>query len=562
MKTDLTTASHLTELQARLLIAELVRLGLKHLCIAPGSRSSALVIAAYQHPQLTLHVHFDERGLGFFALGLSKAFAAPVAVLTTSGSAVANLVPAAVEAWQETIPLLWLTADRPPELHHCAANQTIEQPPLLASLVCHQHDLPVAELGYPLSHLLSSLDNAWYQLARGPVHINIAMREPLYPTQAQPDWQALLAPITRWLTSDQPWQQQSPPTPLAAPETTQWQQFCTGKGIIVAGELTPAEATAVAALQRQLGWPLLVDIQSQLAGVANTIPGDRALRADAIKQQLAAADRVLWFGDKLLSKPWLQWLTQHPWTQSWQVCRHHGRRDANVPITHAFTAPVDQWLATLPNPAPAPWADALQTHLPALPAALSDVQQPLCELAVMAQLGQWLPHASTLFIGNSLPVRLLDSVGDWPQPPTVYTNRGASGIDGIIATASGLCCGQNQPVTLVIGDQSLLHDLNSLALAPTMDLPLVILLINNGGGNIFDIMPLADAQLKERYFRAQHRLIFNNISAQFAWHYNQPSTLIELRTVYQQALCRAQPTLIEVKTTPGEAVSAWQQLWA
>lgn len=563
MNIETTGVSHCTELHARVLIEELARLGLTHLCIAPGSRSSPLLLAAKDHPTLTLHVHFDERGLGFFALGLAQALRQPVAVLTTSGTAVANLVPAAVEADQQDIPLLWLTADRPAELYQCAANQTINQPPLLVSLVRHQCCLSADET-LPLPQLLTAIDDTWDQLALGPVHINMALREPLYPSQENWPCSTLLAPISHWLNTSDRWQLPlaEPPPPIL-PTATQWQTFCNDKGVIVAGALTPQEATAVSQLQQQLNWPLLVDVQSQLQGRPEALAADRLLRDKQHRITLSEAKNLLWFGDRIVSKHLLSFVSEHFWNDSWQVCRIHGRRDAGTAIHTRFSSAPDHWLRSLPVHNATPWAGTLYQRQQAEEQRLAEqLSHDFSECAALFHLGTWLPPQSLLFVGNSLPIRILDSIGRLPNDVEVFTNRGASGIDGLIATATGIAKGRQQPMTLLIGDQSFLYDLNSLALTMAQRTPLVILLFNNGGGNIFDMLPVPDDQTRDRYFRASHGLIFNNIAQQFACHYHCPNTMIELQNIYRQALQHSGTTLIEMVTTPGSAVQQWQQLWS
>ena len=175
------TSADMNLLWGQLILEELARLGVKHVCMAPGSRSTPLTLAAASQTQLTRHIHFDERGLGFMALGLAKASNAPVAIITTSGTAVANLYPAIVEAWLTHVPLIILSGDRPPELIDCGANQAIIQPAIFAQYA-KQVNLPTPDLGYPANALLSTIDHAVANQHQ-PVHINCMYREPLYPTE-------------------------------------------------------------------------------------------------------------------------------------------------------------------------------------------------------------------------------------------------------------------------------------------------------------------------------------------------------------------------------------------
>ncbi|WP_068997900.1 2-succinyl-5-enolpyruvyl-6-hydroxy-3-cyclohexene-1-carboxylic-acid synthase [Terasakiispira papahanaumokuakeensis] len=569
--------AHITQWHAEVVIEEWIRLGLRHLCIAPGSRSSPLVLAAQSvlaeqaAPALQLHVHFDERGLGFYALGLAKAYKAPVAVLTTSGSAVANLVPAAVEAWQTREPVLWVSADRPTELHHCGANQTLAQAPLLGPWVVAQHLQQAAEPSTHWPQVLQQLDDLWTALSEGPAHLNIAFREPLYPTQGAIEGSGFTPPpnMNEWLHDDQPYHAlttQARPDPShpdhATPTAAEWQVFCQGQGVIIAGALQPHEARQLQRFQAMLGWPLLTEIQSQCHGHPDTWPADRSLRDANIRSALNSADRILWLGDHLTSKPLMQWLASRTETdkqvECWQVCSRPGRRDAGFPVKRAFTADVAEWLNTRPHP-----VEAKAWNLPPLPeltipASTTANSTSIREVAFFHLLGHWLPDQALLFLGNSLPIRLMDSLGHARSVAEVFTNRGVSGIDGILATACGVAAARQQPLTLVLGDQSLLHDLNSMALAGSLTQPFVVIVINNGGGNIFDIMPIDSAEVKSRYFMAAHENDFAHAAAQFGWQYQAPQDLASGQAAYQTALTQPGPTLLEVKTTRGQAVSDWR----
>ena len=281
---------------ARLIIEELWRLGLRDLCFAPGSRSAPLTLAASQHGRLRCHSHFDERGLGFLALGLAKRSARPVALVTTSGTAVANLYPAVIEARQSGVPLIVLSADRPPELIDCGANQAIPQVGIFAGYPVFSQNLPTPTSHISPRFLLGTLDQLWLTLTQnpGPAHLNCPFAEPLYPHQGEPlptDW---LDELAHWPDGDEPLTRIQPVV-SAVPLQVDWPQWASRRGVVVAGQIdSPEEALAVAELADHLGWPLLADAQSQLLQHPGAIAhADLALHDTTFGQELARAELLL-----------------------------------------------------------------------------------------------------------------------------------------------------------------------------------------------------------------------------------------------------------------------------
>lgn len=550
---------------ARLMIEELYRLGLRHLCLAPGSRSAPLVQAAAAHNGLTKHLHFDERGLGFFALGLAKGLDAPVAILTTSGTAVANLYPAVIEARLTQVPLLILSADRPLELLECGANQAITQSRIFADYPVFQQALPAPDLAISPRFLLGSLDHAWQQLSvnPGPVHINCPYPEPLYAGQGTPlpagwphelaQWRVDGAPLTRYVAAES----QVLPDP-------EWPPFAHQRGIVVAGQITtPDEARAVELLARQLGWPLLADVQSQLRGSPHALRHyDLALHNPAFTAELARAQVLLQVGGRLLSKRLSHFIATHAWQARWLLAPHGERLAPDYALTRRLVAPVAQWCRLhSPTQAQPPWH-----KLPELAAPIAELLTEALQAWSEPAICHWLCDAvpGQLLLGNSLPARLMDMLGTQRPavlPSRLFSNRGASGIDGLIATAAGLAsAAPTQPTTLLLGDTSALHDLNSLALLRRLTTPFVLLLINNDGGGIFSLLPgAAQSGLLDEYFRLPHGLDFAHAAAQFGLSYAAPRSLDELTQHYQQAL-QGGVTLLECQVPAGEAAELLAKL--
>ncbi|WP_281705703.1 2-succinyl-5-enolpyruvyl-6-hydroxy-3-cyclohexene-1-carboxylic-acid synthase, partial [Aeromonas taiwanensis] len=305
-----------------LLLEELYRLGVRDIALASGSRSAPLTMAAAAHPGFRRHLHFDERGLGFMALGLAKGSSRPVAVIMTSGTAVANLWPAVAEAQLTGVPLIILSADRPPELIDNGANQAIDQQGIFGRYPVHQQNLPSPTPSIPAAFVLSSVDQALARQAHtpGPVHFNCMYPEPLYPGDDYLDFSAYLAPLGDWLHSGEPWSpwQQSE---QHCPRQPDWDSLTGRRGVIVAGRIQdPAQGKAVAALAERLGWPLLADLQSQIRfDTCNLVHTDLALQNSCFVTELARAEVLLQFGARLISKRLGQFIKQHPWQDYWLV---------------------------------------------------------------------------------------------------------------------------------------------------------------------------------------------------------------------------------------------------
>ncbi|MFM4939016.1 2-succinyl-5-enolpyruvyl-6-hydroxy-3-cyclohexene-1-carboxylic-acid synthase [Aeromonas enteropelogenes] len=543
-----------------LLLEELYRLGVRDIALAPGSRSAPLTMAAAAHSGFRRHLHFDERGLGFMALGLAKGSNRPVAVIMTSGTAVANLWPAVAEAQLTGVPLIILSADRPHELIDNGANQAIDQQGIFGHYPVFQQSLPSPTPTIPAAFVLSSVDQALAQQARTPgvVHINCMYPEPLYPGDQYQDFAAYLAPLGDWLTLDRPWS----PWQLgeqSCPPQVGWSELQGRRGVIVAGRIThPDQAQAVVELAERLGWPLLADIQSQIRFDArNLIHMDLALNDPGFVAELGRAEVLLQFGARLVSKRLGQFIKSHPWQDYWLVDPQPARLDPDYRLRNRLLCSANAFVAAHPVAATAtPWhrLEALQQKASRQIAAACE---RFSELGVCHRLNRLI--RGQLFVGNSMPARLMDMLGIPGQGPSrVMTNRGASGIDGLIATAYGFAQsveqGSAEPTTLLLGDLSALHDLNSLALLGKASRPLVVILLNNDGGSIFRMLPVpTEGELLESYYRLPHGLCFEHAAAMFGLAYRAPDSLAEFEQAYTEAL-GAGVTLIEVRV-PSEQVA-------
>lgn len=539
-----------------LLLEELFRLGVRDLVLAPGSRSAPLTMAAAAHQGFRRHLHFDERGLGFMALGLAKGSNRPVAVIMTSGTAVANLWPAVAEAQLTGVPLIILSADRPHELIDNGANQAIDQQGIFGRYPVYQQNLPSPTPTIPAAFVLSSVDQALARqaLTPGVVHFNCMYPEPLYPSEHYQDFSDYLAPLGNWLNSQTPWSpwQQSEPS---CPPQAEWETFQQKRGIVVAGRITdPQQAEAAAELAERLGWPLLADIQSQLRfDRRNLIELDLALNNAAVAAELGRAEVLLQFGARLVSKRLGQFIKQQAWHDYWLVEPQPARLDPDYRLRNRLLCSAGAFTSAHPvTTSNAPW-HRLAALLQPVGQAIAAACDRFSELGVCHRINSLIE--GQLFVGNSMPARLMDMLGETSKGPSrVMTNRGASGIDGLIATAYGFAQSSNQPTTLLIGDLSALHDLNSLALLSKASQPLVVILLNNDGGSIFRMLPVpTEGELLESYYRLPHGLGFEHAAAMFGLAYRAPTTLAGFEQEYSLAL-KGGVTLIEIRV-PSEQVA-------
>ncbi|GLP97826.1 2-succinyl-5-enolpyruvyl-6-hydroxy-3-cyclohexene-1-carboxylic-acid synthase [Paraferrimonas sedimenticola] len=546
---------------ASLILDELVRLGVSQVCLAPGSRSTPLTLAAAQHQGLTCHSHFDERGLGFLALGLAKGSKAPVAIITTSGTAVANLYPAIVEAFQSGHCLVVLSGDRPPELIDCGANQAIDQQGIFADYA-HKLELPPANSEQPAASLLTQIDRKLASAMSHPIkplHINCQFREPFYPNVEQlaqrlsPELHPWLAPLEDHLSGVAPYSQYPSAQHTRPPSKAQLSEFGAGKGVIVVGELDASEKPeSLVALAKRLGWPLLADAQSQLrqhpVAIANA---DMLLHSQPAQDLLGEAEHLLLVGGRLVSKRIQSLIGSHQWRSVWQTLPGPARLEPSHIAKHIWYLTPSQ-LAALPWSAASAhsgWADSLNDWSEQLEQHWQRQidQGEFGEAQVVRSIAAQQWDHQDLFIGNSLPIRLFDQFAPLnDKTQALFTNRGASGIDGLLASACGIQRARKQPMTLIIGDVSQLHDLNSLALAKDAQAPLVIVIVNNDGGSIFNLLPVPSAELRERYYRLGHGLSFESAAAMFELPYQKCQDIESFNEGYQVALTGDSSCIIEV----------------
>jgi len=504
---------------ASAMVEELARCGMRHAVVSPGSRSTPLALALWRERSIDVSVIVDERSAGFFALGGAQSTGRPVAVLCTSGTAAANLHPAVCEADQSAGPLVVLTADRPPELRDIGAGQTIDQLKLYGDAVrwfCEVGTHKADDSG--LLHFRSIACRAFALAAGdprpGPVHLNLAWRDPLGP---EPRRGAVVATSKLALAGrgDRPLTSvpSSPPAPWpelldAIVERVE----ASPRGVIVAGRQgDPRLAEPLATLARATGFPLLAEPTSQLRWGGH----DKGLlvgRYDALARVHPPAlepELVLRFGELPTSKALRQWLgglgcpqlvvdPSYGWHEPTRRAGAVIRADAaglasalSERLAGARTDPTwsELWLA-----ADRAVADAVGAELKALP-------EPT-EPGLWPALGAALQDGELVYTGSSMPIRDQEAFLPAGEGDVLFlANRGANGIDGLVSSGIGAAHTSGRPTTIVTGDLGLLHDLGGLAALRDVKVPVRIIVVDNGGGGIFEFLPQAD-QLERAEFEA------------------------------------------------------------
>lgn len=502
------------------LIDQLIFQGVQDFCLAPGSRSTPLVLAVANHLRARSHIHFDERGLGFYALGCAKASKKPIALIVTSGTAVGNLLPAVMEAKHDCVPLILLTADRPPELRDCGANQSCNQVNIFGSYVNWQVDLPCPDDFFSMKSLSTTVAQALYY-AQGPVHLNCMFREPLSSLHKLPDTLPSVQYTRASLTPDS--------------QAIQHYASClekTTNGILIATEASPIDS--VIALAEKLSWPIFPDILSPLRALDH--PLIISYFDIILKTTSCSFETVLQIGERFVSKTLLQALEKSPPKFYLQVSEKPHRFDPSHIINHRMQSDLSsfcQMLTLTLNPSNAMshlgiWQKR-QLHTAKILQDYFLKQTALSEPAIAHLLYQ---KKSALFLGNSMPIRDANCYLPLISGP-VFANRGLSGIDGNIATACGIATQEH--TTALLGDLSFLHDLNSLALVAKSPYPCTLVIINNQGGGIFSFLPLDQPEaIKETYFATTHEISFSFAAKLFSLPYYAPQDLVSLKKILNQ----------------------------
>jgi len=558
--------ANINTLWSSLIVEELIRNEINYFCISPGSRSAPLTVAVAENPRAKHIICFDERGAAFHALGYGRATGKPAALICTSGTAAANYFPAVIEASVDNIPMIILTADRPPELRKTGANQTIDQVSLYGKYVNWEFDLPCPDETIFPQMVLTTIDQAVFRSRRntgGPVHINCMFREPLAPV-VQPVKTDYIQPLSAWEKENSPFTKYQ--LSLQTPHTSDLQEIANiinnaKRGIIVAGRLSStAQSKSILELAQKINFPVFPDINSglrfQLSKNNFISHYDQILVIEELWQKFAP-DTILQFGGRITSKRLLKFIDRAKPKNYIQVLEGPQRHDPEHNVTHHIEANIEAFCRLMlrmvtANPG-TPWLTSFvesSNIIESLLDAYVNPEHAISEVSAARIVSQLIPEKSALFLGSSMPVRDMDmfaSANGTIIP--VAANRGASGIDGTLASATGFAAAHNLPVTLILGDLAMIHDLNSLALLRSIKQQLIIIITNNNGSGIFSFLPIAEFDdIFENFFGTPHDLTFQRAAEMFEIDYHHPQTNKDFRKTYQEVLMNGQPAMIEIHT--------------
>jgi 2-succinyl-5-enolpyruvyl-6-hydroxy-3-cyclohexene-1-carboxylate synthase len=501
------------------LVDELVRGGVAHACVSPGSRSTALALALDRHAGVTVHVHLDERSSAFVALGLAKALRQPVAVACTSGTAAAELFPAVVEASQSRVPLILLTADRPPRLRGTGANQTIDQVELYGRYVRWFAEAPVPSnsadgsvwgaIGTRAIHTArrGHLPDETHVHPPGPVHVNCPFEEP--PTSE-------VAEATLHPSTPEPFVQHFAFDGQHHPEI-ELNLRESGRGMIVVGGLDrPREA--ILDLGAALGVPVLAEPMSGLRRPDRAMAAGQQLASAILGRPDLAPDVIVQFGATPTSRA-TQGLIA---ASGYRIVVAGGDQldpDPEGIATHRIEAYGEHWLpeivGTPSSTDRTPWLLQADAAVRSAVDRLLDSWDEPSEMRVARDLAAAIPDGGTLFVGNSMPVRDLDAFMAPRDGLRVLGNRGASGIDGLLSTALGVAASGTGPTFALLGDLSFLYDAGALLWNAKRGLDLVVVVNDNAGGQIFAGLGQRDlpAEELERLFVTPHGVDLEQLCA-------------------------------------------------
>lgn len=541
--------------------------GIDNIVISPGSRSTPLTLAAADCSNIKTHVILDERSAAFFALGIGKATKKPAALICTSGTSVANYYPAVIEARMSSVPLLVLTADRPPHLRNTGANQAIDQRHIFGKYPVFYHDVIEPVMDNKKLSQLADLATASITKAiknQGPVHLNFPFSKPLEP---EPNF------ISSAAEKIEPFLLESAPFSM----DDQAKQHSFGidihkkirrakRPLIIIGQLaSQSNLSAIFKLSEQLNAPVLSE--SGFINSDSTIEGfEGFLRNKTARAQLEP-DLILRFGRQPASKSVL--LAVKTWSPNDHI--YFLDSDQQVDIDSATTmfrnwngnlfemadlaSAGDQWIKQWKS-TEEKYVETSEKYVERC-AALTDGH-------VYHRLVPQIPSDWFVFVSNSFPARDRSMFSRWKDQPC-FSNRGASGIDGITSTAMGISTGLDRPGILFTGDLAFLHDTNALLNAKKINQPLVIVVINNSGGSIFRMLPVAEhGEYFSRYFETPQQVDIQALTASYGTYSTTVDNIDDLQRINLKELVAESETnvvVLECRTDPDASMELRNKLW-
>jgi 2-succinyl-5-enolpyruvyl-6-hydroxy-3-cyclohexene-1-carboxylate synthase len=564
---------HLT-LYVSAFVDELTKVGITDVIVSPGSRSTPFAIVMAEHPDIKVHMNIDERSAAFFALGIAKAKRKPVALLCTSGTAVANYLPAIVEAYYARVPLIVLTADRPHELRDVGAPQAIDQLNIYGKHAKWFVEMALPEGSKEMLRYARTMAARAAAIAMtapaGPVHLNFPLREPLVPNVTEQTWTQIERKEPSYIQVS------------IGKRTLEREQFqfiyerLAGieKGLIICGEIDkPHFAEVVVKLAETLNYPILADPLSHLrSGVHSKeyiVESYDAILKNETAMRTLMPEVIIRFGAMPVSKPLTLMLKNNTAIEQIVVDGDGGWREPTLNASYMIHCDETDFCNQLvelaqPKKKQSDWAKLWQDVNKMAKTALLEAgkDEEMFEGKVFIELAQLLPEKSILFVGNSMPIRDADTFFmATDKNIRIMANRGANGIDGVVSSALGASV-TGDPLVLVIGDLSFYHDLNGLLAAKLHQLNATIIVINNNGGGIFSFLPQAKHEKHfEALFGTPTNLQFEHVVRMYDGNYAKADTWDKFRESVANSFSTAGLHVIEVCTSRQENVKKHRQLW-
>lgn len=554
-------------------VAELVHVGIKDVVVSPGSRSTPLAMMIAENEQLHLHIHVDERSAAFYALGMAKATGRPAAILCTSGTAAANYYPAIIEAYYSRAPLVVLTADRPHELRDIGAPQTIDQIHLYGKHVKWFVEMAPPEATDEMIRYVRTVCARAVATAKrapaGPVHLNFPFREPLVPNLDKENLFHLSVRNEGFVSTNDTVKTLKREDVLSIADTLNKYK----NGIIICGSLNADGFTdAVIELSKKLQYPIVADPLSQLrsgkhdgTNIIDTY--DTFLRNEDAKRALKP-EVIIRFGAMPVSKFLHLFLKENKDALHFVVDGGGGWRDPTLLSTSMIECDETEFCRSLletvkkrdSSPFLSKWMEVNKIARDGLK-KVKDTEE-LNEGRLYYELAEVLPEGSTLFVGNSMPIRDLDTFFHFNKKSIrVMGNRGANGIDGIVSTALGASTVQ-QPMYLILGDLTFFHDLNGLLAAKLYDLNIKIIVINNNGGGIFSFLPQSSyPKTFEKLFGTPLDLHFEKVVEMYNGKYELIKDWEQLISSIKHYEANGGLQVFEVQTNRAKNLEVHRNLW-
>lgn len=570
---------NINRIWSSLIIDEFIKNGITQFYLSPGMRNAPLIAAMIHlqkfHKDLEIILCMDERGASYRALGYTKATGRPAVLVCTSGTAMANYMPAVVESKKSNLPLIVLSADRPAELTFCDDNQTIDQTKFFGDYIQGEMSLgaPTVEIS-PLA-MTSSLSNLIHKSLypqKGPVHFNCAFREPLEDTSVPvPANYLKLAEIqiARTGASTRYVNLETRPDNTAIAEIAEVLKK-SKTGLLVIGSLAPHESTAlVEEFVKLLNWPTYFDVSSSMKYAFNLT--DEALptfdhpevQAELIKNP---PETVFHIGGRLTSKHYYSFLKKVPQINLITLNLNMEKEDPSHHTKIRLNAHINSTLESIMG-----YFDGIKLPKKSLPLTFEAFAKskikliddgPLSYPTLSKTIIDNISDYSMLYIGNSTVVRTFDAYFSFTNKKNIVvaTNRGVSGIEGFIASSCGFIDGSKKEVCLVIGDVSFIHDLNSLYFLKDIKIPLKIIIVNNDGGGIFTLLPINCEKTVLDYISSPHGQNFKKTAESFGIDYVQVSKIDELADEFIKMQKKTHHTILEVTFDHDTNKSVYDQL--